>query len=351
MRYLCVNALVIMWLSVPVPAGAQSLAIGGRIVDVQGGVVVNAAIILEGASGSPWTTASGSDGRFTIAGVPPAMYTLRVRATGFEEWTQALTVANALTDVNVTLAVGGIGESIQVSADSRSSLESRVAAASRLPMTGLETPASVQAITGEVVRERGDRTVEDAETRMVGVTTQGSLGNGGGSRMSRGFGGPNSIVRLYDGGQILVGQGTMTFPFDSWTVERLEYLAGPASVLYGSGAIGGALNVIPRRPNRGTPAGQARLTVGNYDTFRGAAGLGGPLNDRIPVYRVDLSHNRSAGFVDRGDWNTTAASGSVGIQASSKLYLTIANDFGYQEPFNYWGPQSSTVPSTSRCGR
>jgi outer membrane receptor protein involved in Fe transport len=68
--------------------------------------------------------------------------------------------------------------------------------------------------------------------------------------MSRGFGGPNSIVRLYDGGQILVGQGTMTFPFDSWTVERLEYLAGPASVLYGSGAIGGALNVIPRRLDR-----------------------------------------------------------------------------------------------------
>lgn len=336
MRYLCVIASLLMSLCVSLPAGAQNLSVAGRIVDAQGGVVINAAIILEGASGSPWTTASGSDGTFSISGVPAGTYTLRVRATGFEEWTQVLTLSNALANVDVTLAVGGIGESIQVSADSRSSLENRVAAASRLPMTSLETPASVQAITGEVVRERGDRTVEDAETRMVGVTTQGSLGNGGGSRMSRGFGGPNSIVRLYDGGQILVGQGTMTFPFDSWTVERLEYLAGPASVLYGSGAIGGALNVIPRRPNRGATVGQARLTVGSYDTFRMAGGVGGPINDRL-AYRVDLSHNRSAGFVERGDWNTTAASGSLGIQASPKLYLTIANDFGHQEPFNYWG--------------
>jgi iron complex outermembrane receptor protein len=335
-RYLCVIVLVVMSLGAPLPSGAQSLTVVGRIVDAQGGVVVDAAIILEGATGSPWTTASGSDGTFSIAGVPAGMYTLRVRAVGFAEWTRSLTVSSVPANVDVALEIGGIGESIQVSADTRSSLDSRVAAASRLPMTSLETPASVQALTGEVVRERGDRTVEEAETRMVGVTTLGSLGNGGGSRLSRGFGGPNSVVRLYDGLQILVGQGTMTFPFDSWTVERLEYLAGPASVLYGSGAIGGALNVVPRRPNRGTTAGQARFTVGSYDTVRAAGGVGGPINDRL-AYRVDLSHNRSAGFVDRGDWNTTAASVSLGIQASSKLYLTVANDFGYQEPYNYWG--------------
>jgi outer membrane receptor protein involved in Fe transport len=225
-RYLCLIALAVV--SVSLPAGAQNLAVSGRIVDAQGGVVVNAAIILEGASGSPWTTASGSDGTFSLSGVPAGTYTLRVRAAGFAEWTQMLAVTNVPANVAVTLAIGGVGESIQVSADTRSSLETRVAAASRLPMTNFETPASVQALTGDVVRERGDRTVEDAETRMVGVTTQGSLGNGGGSRMARGFGGPNSVVRLYDGLQILVGQGTMTFPFDSWTVERLEYLADRA---------------------------------------------------------------------------------------------------------------------------
>ncbi|MQA28432.1 MAG: TonB-dependent receptor plug domain-containing protein [Luteitalea sp.] len=330
-------SLVLVWLFfLSPPAAAQDLSVSGRIVDSQGGVVVNAAILLEGASGSSRTASSGSEGRFSIAAVAPGMYVLRVRAEGFAESVQPVSVSIAPASVEVTLAVAGIGESIEVSAGTRTSVESRVTAASRLPMTSLETPASVQALSGEVIRERGDRTVEDAETRMVGVTTQGSLGNGGGSRMSRGFGGPNSIIRLYDGTQILVGQGTMTFPFDSWTVERVEYLAGPASVLYGSGAIGGALNVVPRRPSRGATVGQGRFTVGSFETVRAAGGVGGPINDRV-AYRADLSHNRSAGTVERGDWNTTAASGSLGIQASSKLYVTIANDFGYQEPFNYWG--------------
>ena len=335
-RYLGVFSLVVAALLLSSPAAAQDLSVTGRVVDTQGGVVVNASVYLEGPSGPGRMTTSSGDGTFTFAAVSPGIFLLRARAAGFAEWMQTVSVSNAAAHVEVMLAVAGIGESIQVSADEQSTLETRVVAASRLPMTSLETPATVHAVSGDVVRERGDRTVEDAETRMVGVTTIGSLGNGGGSRMSRGFGGPNSIVRLYDGNQILVGQGTMTFPFDGWTVERIEYLAGPASVLYGAGAIGGALNVVPRRPNRGETIGQARFTVGNFDTMRAAGGVGGPINERV-AYRVDLSHNRSAGFIERGDWNTSAASGSLGIQAASKFYVTIANDFGYQEPYNYWG--------------
>ncbi len=331
--------LVLVVLTFVLTAGAvygQDLSVTGRVADAQGGVVVNAAIVLDGPTGAARTTTSNGDGTFAFSAVAPGTYVLLVRAAGFAEWMQTVVVAGGPASVDVALAVAGIGESIQVSADPLPGLETRVLAASRLPMTSLETPATVHAISGEVIRERGDRTIEEAETRMVGVVSIGSLGNGGGSRMSRGFGGPNSIVRLYDGSQILVGQGTMTFPFDGWTVERVEYLAGPASVLYGAGAIGGALNVVPRRPNRGDTIGQARFTVGNFDTVRAAGGVGGPINDRV-AYRVDLSHNRSAGFVDRSDWNTSAASGSLGIQAARTFYLTIANDFGYQEPYNYWG--------------
>ena len=312
---------------------AQERSVTGRVVDQQGAAVVNATVLLEG-NGPTRTTTSNGDGTFVFSRVATGPIVVRVRATGFADWAE--TVSSDNSNLQVTLAVGGIGESVEVSARSQPSLETRVLAASRLPMTSLETPATVQALSGETIRERGDRTVEDAETRMVGVTSIGSLGNGGGSRMSRGFSGPNSMIRLYDGNQILVGQGTMTFPFDSWTVERVEYLAGPASVLYGAGAIGGALNVVPRRPNRGSTIGQARFTVGSYGTVRSAGGIGGPITDRV-AYRADLSHNRSDGYIDRGDWSTAAASGSLAIQAAPKLHVTIANDFGYQEPFNYWG--------------
>src|SRR5688572_23465006 len=222
-RFIGVFSLVLVVLRLSSPAAAQDLSVTGRVVDTQGGVVVNAAVYLEGPSGPGRMTTSSGDGTFTFTAVSPGTFLLRVRAAGFAEWMQSVSVSNAAANVEVMLAVAGIGESIQVSADEQSTLETRVVAASRLPMTSLETPATVHAVSGEVVRERGDRTVEDAETRMVGVTTLGSLGNGGGSRMSRGFGGPNPIARLYDGSQILVGQVTMTLPLDGWTGERIEY--------------------------------------------------------------------------------------------------------------------------------
>ncbi len=48
---------------------------------------------------------------------------------------------------------------------------------------------------------------------------------------ARGFGGVGSVMQLFDGDQLLVGAGTVTFPFDPWTVERVEVLSGPASVM------------------------------------------------------------------------------------------------------------------------
>jgi iron complex outermembrane receptor protein len=40
----------------------------------------------------------------------------------------------------------------------------------------------------------------------------------------------------------------LTFPFDTWSAQRIEVLRGPASVMYGEGAIGGAINVISKMP-------------------------------------------------------------------------------------------------------
>ena len=166
---------------------------------------------------------------------------------------------------------------------------------------------------------------------MVGVTSQSAPGNGGGSRQSRGFGGLNSVMKLYDGAQLFVASGTLTFPFDTWSVERLEFLGGPASVMYGNGAIGGVINVIPRRPNRYTTENAARLAFGSRNTVRAAFGRGGPINDRV-AYRVDVSHNRTDGWVDRGESNNTAVSGSVSFAATPRLDITVSEDYGYQQP-------------------
>ncbi len=82
----------------------------------------------------------------------------------------------------------------------------------------------------------------------VGISSVAGPGNGNLSFASRGFVGPGSVQQLYDGTRLYVGVGTVTFPFDTWSAERIEVLRGPASVLYGEGAIGGIINVVPKKP-------------------------------------------------------------------------------------------------------
>lgn len=209
--------------------------------------------------------------------------------------------------------------------------------ASRLGLTPLETPASVDIIAGETARLRGQNTVAEAVTQnATGITTVAAPGNGNGAFTARGFAGPNSIQQLYDGTRLYVGAGTVTFPFDTWNIERIEVLRGPASVLYGDGAIGGVVNVVTKKPVF-TPINEARAVVGSDGTARLALDSGGPIGDAV-AYRFNISGNRSEGWMSpEGDFRNLAVSGALTLQASPDLAVTLSHDLGYQEPARYWG--------------
>lgn len=328
--------LVLGAILIPAAVFGQTASIRGSVADRQGGVVVGAAVVLTAETRPMLETDSSGEGTFEFTGVRPGQYTLVVSSPGFAPWSQVVRLTGATTELVVTLDVAGISETVGVVGTGVSTMSVPAPTATRLGLTPLETPASLTVVTGETIRQRGDVTVEDAEVRMVGVTTQSSPGNGFASRMSRGFGSVNSVMRLYDGLQLFVASGTLTFPFDTWSVERLEFLGGPASVMYGNGSVGGVINVIPRRPNRFTTENAARVAVGSNKTWRAAFGRGGPINQRT-AYRLDVSHNRSDGWVDRGESNGTAVSGSVTLAATPRFDLTLSQDFGYQEPQRYFG--------------
>lgn len=318
------------------PAAAQTASLRGTVADRQGGVVVGAEIVLTGESGPSRVATTTADGTFTFDAVPPGQYTVIVTSLGFSSWSRVVRVADPGVDLMVILDIAGISEVVGVVGTGVSTMSVPSPTATRLGLTPLETPATLVVVTGDTIRQRGDVTIEEAETRMVGITSQAGPGNGGGARMSRGFGGLNSVMKLYDGAQLFVASGTLTFPFDTWSVERIEFLGGPASVMYGNGAIGGVINVIPRRPNRFMTENNARVAIGSNNTVRGAFGRGGPVNDRA-AYRFDVSHNRTDGWVERGDSNSTAVSGAVSFVATPRLDITVSEDFGYQEPQRYWG--------------
>ncbi|WP_188824993.1 TonB-dependent receptor [Brucella endophytica] len=232
-----------------------------------------------------------------------------------------------LDPITITAPQGGIGPSLDRASN----------AGSWLGLTARETPASVEIIEGETIRERGETDVNQAIVRNgIGISFMGAPGNGGSSLGMRGFTGHGSVTRLYDGVKLYPGSGTITFPFDSWTVDRIEILHGPASVLSGEGAIGGAINVVPKKPLTDSRRNEIWTMVGTDGQKGLALGSAGPIDERF-AYSFDISGKGSDGWMERGDASSLAVSGALRWQANEELALTFSHDHGLNKPSAYFG--------------
>lgn len=207
---------------------------------------------------------------------------------------------------------------------------------SRLNLTPLQTPASVEIITAQTIAERGQHNVLDAVTQSAaGFIATPAPGNGGLSFSTRGFAGSNSVMTLYDGTRFYIGSGTLTFPYDTWSTQRVEVLRGPASVLYGEGAIGGVINVVPKKP-QGTPYNEAEVSLDSNLTRRLSVDSTGPINPNVS-YRINATGNMSDGWVDRDKTSNAVVSAAVRVQASDNLAFTLSEDYGDRSPSRYFG--------------
>jgi len=210
-------------------------------------------------------------------------------------------------------------------------------AGSRLNLTPLETPASVSVLLGEQIRDLGDATINQAESRAVGVTAVPFTGNGNNSLSARGFYGPNSITQLYDGMQLYNGGGVVAFPFDPWMVDRIEVLSGSSSTLYGTGGIGGAFNVVPLQPDPTRQSETLQSSVGFFGTYHAAADATGPINN-ILSYRADISGYTSDGWTHpNGQSSSLAISGALRADFSPDFVVTLRDDYGHIQPSDYEG--------------
>jgi|CXWL01.1.fsa_nt_gi iron complex outermembrane receptor protein len=209
------------------------------------------------------------------------------------------------------------------------------ATGSRLGLTQRETPASVEVLESTTFRLRGDWTGLEAVTRATGIASSPTGGNGGTALSARGFVGHGSVMQLYDGGRLYVGAGTMTFPVDSWTFARIEVLRGPASVLYGEGAIGAAVNYVPRRP-QATPEHRVTATAGSDETYRLGLSTTGPLSPTVR-YKLDVSGTRGDGVVDRGESDRAVVSAALAWQPRESLELSLDFDDASVNDAPYWG--------------
>jgi iron complex outermembrane recepter protein len=207
---------------------------------------------------------------------------------------------------------------------------------SRLGIKVKETPASVEIFSNEVLRERGDLNAQSAVSRATGITPAGAPGDGSSAVVARGFYGPTAVMQLYDGTRLYVAAATITFPVDTWVLDRVEVLRGPASVLYGEGAIGGAINFVPRQPNRDAASYDLIAAGGSYDTYRLGLAASGPVTDRA-AYQIAAIGTKSDGWVDRGESERATLASSFVFDVTKDFNLKFSVDGTVNRPDRYFG--------------
>ncbi len=158
----------------------------------------------------------------------------------------------------------------------------RSASATKTDTPIIETPQSISVITRDRIRDQGSLTIQDALRYVSGMRGEAyGIDSRGDSALVRG----TSPGVFLDGLQKGVGyyNNTRTDPF---TLERIEVLKGPSSMLYGQSPVGGLLNLVSKRP-QAEQRSELQLQYGTFDRKQIAFDSTGPLDDEgTLLYRV-----------------------------------------------------------------
>ncbi len=187
-----------------------------------------------------------------------------------------------------------------------------------------DIPQSIQVVPQQVLEDRKIRGVTEAVETVSGVIDGGD----GTSRIIRGF----SQGGVFRNGYRDINQFGLTSPIE--TVNQVEVLKGPASVLYGAVEPGGIINITSKKP-LSEPYYKLALDVGNYGFYKPSIDLSGPLNaDKTALYRFIASYQNSSDFQGFANIEQTTLAPSITLNLGTRTKLDIYYEYAklFEDP-------------------
>ncbi|MBX6422952.1 TonB-dependent siderophore receptor [Thermosulfurimonas sp. F29] len=216
-----------------------------------------------------------------------------------------------------------------------------VVTATRVETDIRHLPDSVTVITGEEIDRREVQGLYQALESYPSITIKhnGWLGQWGYLRLRGGKNQDTVVlfdgVRLYDPSYTANDFGDLWSWFDAENLKRIEIVRGPQSALYGSNAMSGAVNLIPRKGG-GPLEVRMKAGYGRYETWRGSGyikGSAGPVG-----YFLGLSGVNTDGLYRDDEFrqstvdlnlNTQPFETRGGFPGTLRLDYTMRYSYGY----------------------
>ncbi|WDE04955.1 TonB-dependent receptor [Thalassomonas viridans] len=224
--------------SLSFPVWAEKIT--GQVVDHKGQAVAGAKITLKGDANAELYVTTDSSGAFTLDQVKPGAVQLTVEAKNYAATQKSLQLSNRdVADLQLVLSPSSI-EVIQVQA-------------SPFNATSINSALPVNVLSSDELRIKQASTLGETLKNEVGVHST-YFGPVSSSPIIRGLDGPRVLVTQNG---LDVGDASRVGPdhvvaSETSTATQVEVLRGPATLFYGSGAIGGVVNVVDNRVPKST---------------------------------------------------------------------------------------------------
>jgi len=222
--------------------------------------------------------------------------------------------------------------------DAPVTMEEVVVTATRDKQETRKVPANVTVITAEDISRSGATTVVEVLNKLESVQFHTSSGNSSQAYIDmRGIGGDNpygKTLLMVDGRRLnrtdMASINWLEMSVD--TIERIEIVRGPGSVLYGDAAIGGVINIITKK-GKGEPKFNMSALMGSYGLNNERVGVTGATDKW--TYAVTGENNFNFGYRERSKYSAQGGGIDVGYSANDLLNVSLGVSFNrvdYQMP-------------------
>jgi hemoglobin/transferrin/lactoferrin receptor protein len=261
---------------------------GGSVSDTSGAVLAGAKVSVSNlATGEQLTAQTDAAGNFHFENLPAGSYRVTVESAGFSSASREISLGETTQNLDIKLSVGNISENVTVTA-------------TRTQVATTDTAVPVTVLTRENIEEKNVNTIGDIFRTLPGT----SVVNEGSFQVRPRIRGldSNRILILVDGERLnnartsTGNSGVETGLVEIGQIETVEVVRGAGSVLYGTDALAGTVNIITKdAPRRGAEDFRLGASFNGYFSSnekgrRGSLGLTG--SGKFFSFRVAQSLER-----------------------------------------------------------